>query len=133
MVIPFVAAWIENGSGDILVGRQPDIYYKPYKGLWDFPAGKIEFGESPEECLIREVREETGFVVESAELVDVFHNEGKDTPNKASGLGLCYKVKVSGEFIPNELEDMQFISKGKLKGLEFAPWTKYFLREFLVA
>ena len=45
-----------DSVGRILLGRRPSD--KPMPGLWEFPGGKINLGETPEEALIRELREE---------------------------------------------------------------------------
>ncbi|GGA55680.1 NUDIX domain-containing protein [Pelagibacterium lentulum] len=38
--------------------------YEPFRGLWTLPGGRIEAGESPSECVTRELFEETGFLIE---------------------------------------------------------------------
>ena len=43
------------------------------KELWEIPAGKIERGESPKECAIRELKEETGYSTESMKLIHKFY------------------------------------------------------------
>jgi mutator protein MutT len=43
----------------------------PGRGKWSIPGGIVELGETPEQTVIREVREETGLVVDSPELIDV--------------------------------------------------------------
>lgn len=131
LVLPCVLVWIENDKGEILIGRQADLPHKPYPGRWDFPGGKIEPGEYPHITAIRETQEETGFEVTSLKLIDAFHNQGQDTATALPALLLCYKVEVRGEYNPDELEDMQWVSKEKLSDFEFTPWTAYYLREFL--
>ncbi len=48
----------------VLIARRPAG--KPMAGLWEFPGGKVEAGERPEETLIRELKEELGIVVNQA-------------------------------------------------------------------
>jgi 8-oxo-dGTP diphosphatase len=48
-------------DGRVLLAERPAG--KPMAGLWEFPGGKIEAGERPEETLIREMKEELGIVV----------------------------------------------------------------------
>lgn len=47
-----------DADGRVLLSQRPDG--KELAGLWEFPGGKVEPGESPETCLIRELREELG-------------------------------------------------------------------------
>jgi 8-oxo-dGTP diphosphatase len=53
-----------DGDGRVLLARRPAG--KQLAGLWEFPGGKVESGERPEEALIRELREELGIAVEEA-------------------------------------------------------------------
>ena len=55
-----VAAAIINAHGQVLVQQRPPG--KSMAGLWEFPGGKIEPGETPEEALVRELNEELGIV-----------------------------------------------------------------------
>lgn len=48
-------------DGRVLIARRPQG--KPMAGLWEFPGGKLEPGETPEDCLIRELAEELGISV----------------------------------------------------------------------
>jgi 8-oxo-dGTP diphosphatase len=57
-VIPVVCAIISDRAGNILLAQRPE--HKHLGLLWEFPGGKIERGESPENALIREIREELG-------------------------------------------------------------------------
>jgi 8-oxo-dGTP diphosphatase len=59
-----VAAALIDGDGRLLVQQRPQG--KPMAGLWEFPGGKVEAGELPENALIRELREELGIDVEKA-------------------------------------------------------------------
>ena len=63
--IPVVAGFLKK-EGRILVGQRPEN--NSLAGLWEFPGGKIELGESPEEALARELSEELGIEAQIGEL-----------------------------------------------------------------
>ena len=62
-MIVVVAAVIEHDGAFLVTRRQKGVHLA---GLWEFPGGKIQDGESPEEALIRELREELGINVKQA-------------------------------------------------------------------
>lgn len=66
LLLPSVAAVIHDRSGHLLLQE------KASGEGWSLPAGAIEPGETPQEAVVREVREETGFVVSPAIIVGVF-------------------------------------------------------------
>jgi 8-oxo-dGTP diphosphatase len=55
------ACALVDADGRVLIAQRPEG--KPMAGLWEFPGGKVEAGERPEETLIRELKEELGIVV----------------------------------------------------------------------
>jgi 8-oxo-dGTP diphosphatase len=58
------ACAIVDADGRVLIAQRPPG--KTMAGLWEFPGGKVEAGERPEDSLIRELREELGIVVREA-------------------------------------------------------------------
>jgi 8-oxo-dGTP diphosphatase len=63
-LLPVVAAALIDADGRVLVQQRPPG--KAMAGLWEFPGGKIEAGETPEAALIRELDEELGISVAAA-------------------------------------------------------------------
>jgi 8-oxo-dGTP diphosphatase len=63
-LILVAACALVDADGRVLLAQRPQG--KPMAGLWEFPGGKVETGERPEETLIRELREELGIVVREA-------------------------------------------------------------------
>ena len=59
-----VAVALVDPDGRVLIAQRPDD--KSMAGLWEFPGGKIEAGERPEQALIRELGEELGITVQEA-------------------------------------------------------------------
>ena len=52
------ACALVDADGRVLIAQRPEG--KQLAGMWEFPGGKVEAGETPEECLVRELREELG-------------------------------------------------------------------------
>lgn len=70
--VPVVAAVIRANDGRILLAQRPAG--GPHGGLWEFPGGKVEEGESPEEALVREILEELEIeIAVGEELTSVEH------------------------------------------------------------
>ena len=63
-IILVAACALVDADGRVLIAQRPAG--KPMAGLWEFPGGKIEDGEAPEQSLIRELQEELGIVVNEA-------------------------------------------------------------------
>jgi 8-oxo-dGTP diphosphatase len=59
-----VACALVDADNRILISKRPEG--KALAGLWEFPGGKLEAGETPEECLIRELQEELGVTTKPA-------------------------------------------------------------------
>jgi len=66
-ILVVVAAALSNDSGEILLQKRPSG--AQMAGLWEFPGGKVDTGESPEAALVRELHEELGIKVDEDSLM----------------------------------------------------------------
>ena len=63
-LLTVTACALVDADGRVLLAQRPTG--KPMAGLWEFPGGKVEAGERPEQTLIRELKEELGILVNEA-------------------------------------------------------------------
>lgn len=92
-VLHVMVGVIENAQGEILVAQRPAG--KRFGGLWEFPGGKREPGESPKDALARELHEELGLQVESAVPFMCFLDPFSDFPIR---LDVWQVTQYSGRF-----------------------------------
>ncbi|QKE76084.1 NUDIX domain-containing protein (plasmid) [Arthrobacter citreus] len=76
LIVPSIRAIIEDQKGNILFIKRKG------EGKWSLPAGSIELDESIFECLVREVKEETGLDVLSAKVISIYSNAKYGQKNK---------------------------------------------------
>ena len=112
-----VTAAILESNGKILIAKRKSLDTL-FGGFWEFPGGKIEEGETPEECMARELKEELEIEVEVGELIT--SNEHK-YPHGIFEL-LANKVKhISGAFILNDHDEIKWITIDELSNFKFPP------------
>lgn len=92
--------------------------YGEFKGQWEFPGGKIEVGETPQQALIREIQEELTVKIKVGKLIDTIeYNYPKFHLNMKCFL--C--VIVDGDIILKEAEDSKWLNKDELYGVNWLP------------
>jgi 8-oxo-dGTP diphosphatase len=72
---PFACDGILVEDGKILLIKRAA---EPFKGQWALPGGRIDDGETAEDCLKREMKEETGLEVEPVRLIGIYSDPGRD-------------------------------------------------------
>lgn len=122
--IEVVAAIIHDSEGRIFATQRG---YGDYKDGWEFPGGKMEPGESPEEALKREIWEEleTKIVVERlVQTVDY------DYPNFHLTMHCFWCSIESGSLILKEHEAARWLKKEEIDSVEWLPADLIVVKEF---
>lgn len=92
--------------------------YGEFKDGWEFPGGKIDAGETPEEALVREIKEELDTEVEVKELLDTVEY---DYPNFHLSMD-CFICKIkSGDLVLKEHEAAAWLTKDTLYSVDWLP------------
>ena len=89
-----VAALIRGHTGRFLLQRRPPG--KDHAGLWEFPGGKVEPGESPRNALIRELEEELGLRCDGAAIVPLAFADRAVAGNERAIAILLYSLDAAG-------------------------------------
>jgi len=109
----------------------------PFKGRWDLPGGKLDFGETADEALKRELKEETGLKVRSSKLETVVSYTHKTEAEHFHHIGVIYTSEVKDVSKlkrgpdGNDSFGAEVFSKKELRDLKLTPLTKLALKEII--
>ena len=113
-----VAVALIDTDNRILLAQRPEG--KQLAGLWEFPGGKVEPGERPEETLIRELREELGIVVKEPCLAPLtFASHAYETFHLLMPLYICRRWE--GFVQPLEGQALKWVKAGELRHYPMPP------------
>lgn len=112
--IRVVAAVIKDGDKIFATERG----YGDFKGGWEFPGGKIEAGETPQEALKREIKEELDVDIEVHDLIDTVEY---DYPEFHLSMGCFWCEIINGELVLKEHQAARWLTKETINDVEWLP------------
>lgn len=113
-IVRVVAAVIRDGDRIFATARG----YGEYKGWWEFPGGKIEAGETPEEALVREIHEELDTEIRVGELIDTIEY---DYPTFHLSMDCFWVEVVAGRLVLKEAADARWLTRETLESVQWLP------------
>jgi 8-oxo-dGTP diphosphatase len=117
-IVLVVACALVDSDGRVLIAKRPEG--REMAGLWEFPGGKADPGEIPEDALIRELKEELGIDVTHSCLAPLtFASHGYETFHLLMPLYVCRRW--NGEVTPCEGQELAWVRPNRLAGYEMPP------------
>ena len=92
--------------------------YGDFKGQWEFPGGKIEPGENPQQALVREIKEELDTEIAVGELITTIEY---DYPTFHLSIDCFWCSVVSGELVLKEAQEARWLSVDQLNSVKWLP------------
>jgi 8-oxo-dGTP diphosphatase len=121
-----VTAGVTIRDGKVLVAKRNKGSH--LEGLWEFPGGKLEPNESPEECLAREFREELGVDIQVGKILEVVYHR---YPEKNVLLLFYSSDLVEGEPKPLDVAELAWVPKVDLLELDWVPADIPFVKRLM--
>jgi len=114
------AAALLDSSGRVLITQRPA--HKQLGGLWEFPGGKVELGEAPEQALVRELKEELDLTVEP-DALDPFAFASHAYPDFHLLMPLYVATRFGGvmKLDPNSAQAAKWVQPQELRAHEMPP------------
>ena len=116
VTIDVIVGIVTDESGRVLIGQRPDG--KHMAGAWEFPGGKLESGELPFDGLRRELMEELGIHVESAE---PFLEQSHRYPDRKVRLEVWWVDSFEGEARALEGQALRWVGPTELETVPLLP------------
>jgi 8-oxo-dGTP diphosphatase len=117
-IVIVAACALLNEEGAVLIARRP--LGRPLAGLWEFPGGKVEAGEEPEEALIRELAEELGIEIAKGDLTPLtFASHAYPDFHLLMPVYLCRRWR--GSVAANEGQELAFVRPEELCRYDMPP------------
>ena len=115
-VVAAVIRAVNNENKPVIFATQRG--YGEFKGGWEFPGGKIESGETPQQALKREIMEELDTEIAVGELIDTIEY---DYPNFHLSMDCFWCEVIHVELILKEAEDAKWLTKEHLADVKWLP------------
>lgn len=113
------AAIIRDQNRILIAQRKADSLVAA--GKWEFPGGKVEHGEHPETCLIREIKEELDLEIEVERLFDVASHVYQTPKGPLHIVLICYFCKrVAGQARKVDVQDVRWVTLNELPSFVYA-------------
>ena len=138
-LVPAAGILAEDDAGRLLLQRRRDT------GQWAIPMGKMELGETPTECAVRETFEETGVRVEPLGLLGIYSDPGyivayddHDDPTRYGEVRQEFEITLYGRPVHgaptanDEADDVRWVAPDELDGLDIHPRMRKQLSDYLV-
>ncbi len=124
-IIPVMAACIvKRNPTRVLLHRKDEPRNPELLGLWEFPGGMMEYGETPEQALVREIKEELNIPVEVDRLLHAQTNIYTDRRHYLVLFYICH-ISVSSEATLNMLKyGCMWCAPGDIRGPHCLPGTQ---------
>ena len=107
-----------DADGRVLLAQRPEG--KSLAGFWEFPGGKVEPGETPEETVIRELAEEVGIVTQTACLAPLtFASHSYETFHLLMPLFVCRRF--TGSAVPREGQTLKWVRPRQMRDCPMPP------------
>jgi len=130
LILPSVTAIIFDDVNRVLLAKHADTK------RWVAPGGSIEPNEKPVDALIREVKEETGLIIEPIKILGVFGGPEFEVVysngDRVTYVMTVYECRITGgELKPDNSEtvELQYVEASALARLNLAPWASVVLAE----